>query len=81
MLSDNRDRLSSRSGSNSRVNTNRDKLRCYRCEEFDHFMGECPNTPMDDAMQHTDMEQASLQMFTHDNLPINSNGEVECLNL
>ena len=68
-------------GPTLRVSTNRDQLRCYRCGEYDHFMEECPNTSTDDEMGHSDMEQTSLQMLTHDNLPINSNGEVECLNL
>ena len=79
MLSDARDR--SRSRSNSRVSTNRDQLRYYRYGEYNHFMQECPNTPTDDEMGHSDMEQASLQMMTHDNLSINSYSEVECLNL
>ena len=80
-LSDDRDRSRSRSRSNSRVSTNRDHLRCYRHGEYDHFMEECPNTPMDDEIGHGNVEQASLQMLTHDILPINSNGEFECLNL
>ena len=75
-LSDNRG-----STSNSRVNTNRDRLRCYKCGEHDHFVHEYPNTPTDDEMGHSDSEQASLQMLTQDNLSLNSNGEVEYLNL
>ena len=51
------------------------------CGEYDHFAQECPNTPTDDEMGHSDSEQASLQMLTHDNLPLNPNGEVEYLNL
>ena len=41
------------------------------CGEYDHFAQECPNTPTDDEMGHCDTEQASLQMLTHDNLPLN----------
>ena len=41
-------RQESRSRSNSRVSTNRDRMRCYRCREYDHFAAECPNTPMDE---------------------------------
>ena len=78
-LSDDRDR--SRFRSNSRVSINKDQLRCYRGGEYDHFAQECPNTPTDDEMGHSDTEQASLQMLTHDHSPINSNGEVEYLNL
>ena len=81
MLSDDRNSQRCQSRSNSTVNTKSDCLRCYRCGEYDHFMQECPNTPTDDEMSHSDTEQASLQMITHDNLPINSKSEVECLNL
>ena len=63
------------------VNTNSNCLWCYRCGEYDHFVAECPNTPTDDEMGHSDTEQAFLQILTHDNLPINSYGEVECLNV
>ena len=57
------------------------RLRCYRCGEYDHFAQECLNTPMDDEMGHSDSGQASLQMLTQDSLPLNSNSEVEYLNL
>ena len=77
-LSDDRE---SRSRSNSRVSTNRDRLRCYMCGEYDHFAQECPNTLTDDEMGHRDSEQASLQTLTQDNLSLNSNVEVEYLNL
>ena len=80
MLSDDREDRS-RSRSNSRVNTNRDCVRCYRCREYDHFVAECSNTHMDEEMDHSDVEQASLQMLTQEHIPINSNGEIECLNL
>ena len=68
-------------GLTQRASTNRDRLRCYRCGEYDHFAQECPNTPMDNEMGHSDSEQASLQMLTRGSLPPNSNGEVKCLNL
>ena len=73
-----RTRSESRSRSNSRVNTNRD--RCYRCREYDHFARECPNTVTDEELDHSDSEQAALQMLMQDN-PINADGqaEVECL--
>ena len=80
-LSDDTDRSRSRSRSKSRVSTNTDQLRCYRCGEYDHFAQDCPNSPTDDEMGYSDIEQASLQMLTHNGLPFNSNGEVECLNL
>ena len=71
----------SRSRSNSRINTNRDRPRCYRCGEYDCFALECPNTPTDDEMGHSDSEPASLQMLAQENIPLNFNGEVDYLNL
>ena len=37
-------RSTARSRSSSHVSTNRDRLRCYRCSEYDHFARECPNS-------------------------------------
>ena len=31
-----------RSRSGSRVSTNRDRIRCFECREYDHFARECP---------------------------------------
>ena len=41
-----RDRSSSnsRSRSGSRASTNRDRIRCYKCREYDHFVTDCPNS-------------------------------------
>ena len=33
---------SSRSKPNLRVSTNRDRVRCFKCREYDHFANECP---------------------------------------
>ena len=38
----------SRSRSSSHISTNRDKSRCYRCNEYDHFARECPNIMSDE---------------------------------
>ena len=46
----------SRSRSSSHVSTNRDRSRCYRCNEYDHFARECPNVMSDDG------QVANLQM-------------------
>ena len=54
---------------------------CYRCGEYDHFAQECPNTPMDDEMDHSDSEPALIQKLTQEDLPIIFDGEVEYLNL
>ena len=42
----NRDRSSSnsRSRSGSRASTNRDRIRCYNCREYDHFTRDCPSS-------------------------------------
>ena len=37
------DRSESRSRPSSCVSTNRDRSRCYRCNEYDHFARECPS--------------------------------------
>ena len=41
-----RDRSSSNSRlrSGSRASTNRDRLSCYTCREYDHFVNDCPNS-------------------------------------
>ena len=31
-----------RSRSGSRASTNRDRIRCFKCREYDHFARECP---------------------------------------
>ena len=58
-----------------------DRLRCYRCGEPDHFAQECPNTPTDDETGHSDSGQASLQMLAQEELHLDFEGEVQCLNL
>ena len=49
-----RDRSSSndRSRSGSRACTNRDRIRCYVCREYDHFARDCPN-----SREEGDLEQ------------------------
>ena len=71
----------SRSRSNSRVSTNHDCVRGYRCREYDHFASECPNTPTDEEPDYDDADPASLQMMTQDYYPIDSEGEMQYLNL
>ena len=45
------DRSSSSSRSGSRGNTNRDRIRCFKCREYDHLAKDCPN------MSETEKEQ------------------------
>ena len=33
-----------RSRSGSRTSTNRDRIRCYKCREYDHFTKDCPTS-------------------------------------
>ena len=49
-----RDRSSSndRSRSGSRSSTNRDRIRCYACREYDHFVRDCLN-----SREERDLEQ------------------------
>ena len=49
-----RDRSSSNSRlrSGSRDNTNRGRIRCYKCREYDHFARDCPN-----SREERDLEQ------------------------
>ena len=56
-------------------------MRCYRCREYDHFASECPNIPTDKEPDYDDADPASLQMLAQNYYPVDSEGEVEYLNL
>ena len=58
------DRSESRSRSSSCVNTNQDRSRCYRCNEFDHFARECPNDTT--GRNSSDAEGSLLRMSDTD---------------
>ena len=51
----------SRSRSNSRVRTNRDRIRCYRCQEYDHYTSECQNAVASDS-EGFDSDNPALQI-------------------
>ena len=55
--------LGTRNRSNSRITTNRDRVRCYRCREYDHFANECPNAVADDSDGY-ESYRAALQLIT-----------------
>ena len=55
-------RSRSRSRSNSRVRTNRDRIRCYRCREYDHYTNECQNAVTSDSEGH-ESDNAALQIM------------------
>ena len=85
----------SRSRSRSRVSTNRDRIRCYTCQEYDHFTKDCPTTEEEKGAEqiqqlcNLDKEQTSLKTLatdTYDSLSkINSLEDIaiakECLNI
>ena len=77
----NRRREESRSQSNSRVSTNCECVRCYQCQEYDHFASECPNTPTDEETDYEDADPASLKMMSQSYSPIDSEWDVDYLNL
>ena len=77
----NRRREESRSWSNSRVSTNHDHVRCYRCQEYNYFVAECPNTPTDEETDYEGADPASLQMMSQNYSPDYSAREADCLNL
>ena len=58
----NLERSRSRSRSNSRVRTNRDRIRCYRCREYDHYASECQNAVASDSEGY-DSDNAALQIM------------------
>ena len=41
----------SRSRSGSRASTNRDRIRCYNCREYDHFARDCPTSKEERALE------------------------------
>ena len=57
------------------------RVRCYRCQEYDHFASEFPNASTDEETDYEDVDPASLQMMTQNYGPVDSEGEVEYLNL
>ena len=65
----NRSPSNSRSRSGSRANTNKDRIRCYNCREYDHFARDCPNSrekrEVERLKQILDME-AEGQTYRHD---------------
>ena len=36
----------------SRTSTNRDRIRCYVCREYDHFARDCPNSREERDLEH-----------------------------
>ena len=63
---------SSRSRSGSRISVNRDRIRCYKCREYDHFAKDCPTSKLEketeqvQQMYNMDEEQTSLKTLVTD---------------
>ena len=59
----------SRSKSGSRACMNRDRIRCYKCREYDHFTKDCPTSREErefeqlQQMLNLDDEQISLMLY------------------
>ena len=49
-----RSESSSRPRSISRTSTNRDRVWCFKCMEYDHFANECPNLVLNDSDRESD---------------------------
>ena len=53
----NRSSSNDRTRSGSRASMNRDKIRCYACREYDHFVRNCPN-----SREERDLEQLQYML-------------------
>ena len=64
---DRRSRSPSSSRSGSRTSTNRDRIRCFKCREYDHFANECPNLIPDNSDRESDSARSvSLHLADSD---------------
>ena len=57
----NRSSSNDRSRSGCRVSTNRDRIKCYVCREYDHFARDCPN-----SREERDLEQLQHMLNMED---------------
>ena len=81
----------SRSRSGSRVSANRDRIKCFKCREYDHFTKDCINSDIEkeseqiQQISNLDKDRTALKVIladTYDNLiRTNSYGTIDCLNL
>ena len=59
-----RSESSSRSRSNLRTSTNRDRVQCFKYREYDHFANECSNLVLEDSDRESDGARlVSLQIL------------------
>ena len=54
-----------------KATTNRDRIGCFRCREYDHFANECPNNRVDDSdgykSHHAALQLMTTELDTHEN--------------
>ena len=83
------DQSSNKSGSGSRATTNRDRIRCFKCREYDHFAKSCLNISVTEKEQIQQMlnlgdDKTALKVLvadTYENLNrTNSEDTVDHLN-
>ena len=58
----------SRSRSGSRASTNRDRIRCYKCREYDHFVRDCPTSREEreiELQQMLSLEEDQISLLTN----------------
>ena len=53
-------RSESSSRLSSRTSTNRDRIQCFKCREYDHFVNECPNLVPNDSDTESDGGKISI---------------------
>ena len=59
-----RARSESSSRSSSRTSTNRDRVQCFKCREYDHFVNKCQNLVTKGSDRESDgARSASLQIL------------------
>ena len=80
---DRESRSTTRSRSSSHVNTNRDRLRCFRCSEYDYFAGECPNALTDEesGSNSEDLDDSTWQILSQDGASAFHDFDMEDLNM
>ena len=57
---------------------NRDRVRCYKCKEYDHFANGCPNSVMDDSDGY-ESDRAALELIAMDAEIYHIMKEQDCL--
>ena len=70
----NRSSDSSRSRSGSRVSTNRDRIRCYECREYDYLARNCPNSRERRDLEHL-QHMLNMEEQEHRDTPAHSSDE------